>query len=125
MRATVLFLLPVAVMLSACADKRGDCIDEALKDVRVLEKLIEETETNIRRGYATQAEPSVKTGVSFCLSPSNPLGICTTTETEINERPVAIDALAEQRKLRQLKQREAELRQKAQLEVQACEARYP
>ncbi len=125
MRPAYVFLLPLAVMLSACADKRGDCIDDALKDVRVLEKLIEETETNIRRGYATQAEPSVKTGVSFCLSPSNPLGICTTTETEINERPVAIDALAEQRKLRQLKQRETELRQKAQLEVMACEARYP
>jgi hypothetical protein len=124
MRRSVLFLVPLTVLLAACADKRGDCIDEALKDVRVLETLIEETETNIARGYATQAEPTVKTGVSFCLSPSNPLGICTTTETEVKERPVAIDALAEQRKLRQLKQREGELRQKAQLEVMACEARF-
>ncbi len=125
MRPAVLILLPLAALLSACADQRGECIDEALKDVRVLEKLIEETEENIARGYALQPEPSVKTGVSFCLSPSNPLGICTTTETEVNDRPVAIDALAEQRKLRQLKQREAELRKKAQLEVMACEARFP
>jgi hypothetical protein len=43
----------------------------------------------------------------------------------VRERPVAIDQMAERRKLRQLREREAELRERARLEVMACEARFP
>jgi len=125
MRAHTLIALPALVLLAACADRRGDCVEEAMRDVRVLEELIVETERNIDRGYALQPEPSVRTGVSFCLTANNPLGICTSTQTEIRERPVAVDVLAERRKLRQLREREVELRQRAQLEVSACEARFP
>jgi hypothetical protein len=124
MRPSLLLALPALALLAACADRRGDCIDDALRDVRVLEELIAETERNIDRGFATQPEPTVRTGVSFCLTASNPLGICTSTQTEVRERPVTIDVLAERRKLRQLREREAELRQRAQLEVMACEARF-
>ncbi len=125
MRAFVLLTLSSLVFLTACADRRGDCVEEAMRDVRVLEELIAETERNIARGFATQPEPTVRTGVSFCLTASNPLGICTRTETEVRDRPVAIDVLAERRKLRQLRDREAELRERARLEVLACEARFP
>ena len=125
MRGCVLLALTGLIGLSACADRRGDCVEAALRDVRVLEELIAETERNIDRGYATQPEPTVRTGVSFCLTASNPLGICTSTQTEVRERPVTIDQMAERRKLRQLREREAALRERARLEVMACEARFP
>lgn len=124
MRPALLLALPALAFLAACADRRADCLDEALRDVRVLETLIDETERNIARGYATQPEPTVRTGVSLCLRATNPLGICTTTETEVRERPVTIDLIAERRKLRQLRESEAVLRERARLEVMACEARY-
>ena len=124
MRAYPLLALPALALLAACADPRGACVENALRDVRVLEDLIAETERNIDRGYATQAEPTVRTGVSLCVSPANPLGVCTTTRTDIRERPVTIDLTAERRKLRQLREREAVLRERARLEVMACEARY-
>jgi hypothetical protein len=124
MRAFLFSALSALVFLAACADPRGVCVENALRDVRVLEGLIEETERNIVRGYALQPEPTVRTGVSLCLSPTNPLGICTTTQTDVRERPVAIDIAAERRKLRQLREREAELRERARLEVMACEARF-
>jgi hypothetical protein len=120
----VVLLSLCLVLLAACANARKDCVEEAMRDVRVLETLIDETQRNIARGYATQAEPRVRHGVSLCLSPSNPLGICTTAQAEVLERPVAIDTAAERRKLRQLQAREAELRDRARLEVMACEARY-
>ncbi len=125
MRAALLLALAGILVLTACADRRGDCVEAALRDVRVLEELIAETERNLERGYALQPEPTVRTGVSFCLTANNPLGICTSTQTEVRERPVAIDMLAERRKLRQLREREAELRERARLEVMACEARFP
>ncbi|WP_209424693.1 hypothetical protein [Pararhodobacter sp. SW119] len=125
MRAPLLLALPALALLAACADRRGDCVEDALEDVRIVEELIVETERNIARGFATQAEPTVRTGVSLCLTPANPLGICTRTETEVRDRPVAIDVLAERRKLRQLQAREAELRERARLEIAACEARFP
>jgi hypothetical protein len=124
MRASILLALPALALLAACANPRKDCVENAMRDVRVLESLIDETERNLARGYATQAEPTVRHGVSLCLSPTNPLGICTTAQTEVRERPVAIDVLAERRKLRQLQAREAELRDRARLEVMACEARF-
>jgi hypothetical protein len=123
MRPLVL-LAPCLILLAACANPRNDCVENAMRDVRVLETLIEETERNLDRGYATQAEPTIRHGVSLCLSPSNPLGICTTAQAEVRERPVAIDQVAERRKLRQLQTREAELRERARLEVAACEARF-
>jgi hypothetical protein len=125
MRIPVLVALVALLALAACADPRGACVESAMRDVRVLEDLIAETERNIDRGYATQAEPTVRTGVSLCLSPSNPLGICTTTQTDVRERPITIDLMAERRKLRQLREREAVLRERARLEVMACEARFP
>jgi hypothetical protein len=125
MRIPVLVALAALLALAACADPRGACVESAMRDVRVLEDLIAETERNIDRGYATQAEPTVRTGVSLCLSPSNPLGICTTTQTDVRERPITIDLTAERRKLRQLREREAVLRERARLEVMACEARFP
>lgn len=122
MRAFVLLALCVA-FAAGCASPRQDCVDHAMRDLRVLESLIDETERNIARGFALQPEPTVRTAVSLCLSPTNPLGICTTIQSDVRERPVAIDLAAERRKLRQLRAREAELRERARIEVMGCEAR--
>ncbi len=111
-------------LFAACANPRAACVENAMRDVRVLEELIAETERNLDWGYALQAEPTVRTAVSLCLTPANPLGVCTTTRSDVRERPVAIDMAAERRKLRQLREREAELRERARLEVMACEARF-
>jgi len=124
MRVFPLLALAALGTLAACADPRGACVEDAMRDVRVLEDLIAETERNIDRGYAMQAEPTVRTAVSLCVSPTNPLGVCTTTRSDVRDRPVTIDLAAERRKLRQLREREAVLRERARLEVMACETRF-
>jgi hypothetical protein len=101
MRLTLLSLL----IVGACTQYPDDCNRRALRELRTVDRLIEETEQNLARGYAYQIEETgLRAGFTFCSGGYNTL-ICTGSDTRYRRRPVAIDPEAESRKLGLLRAR--------------------
>ncbi len=121
MRRPLILLL----LLAACSTPQQSCLSTATKDLRVVDKLIAETEVNLARGYAISREPAVRTGLELCVSPDDPFLFCTTRDVTVAEKPVAIDAGAERAKLASLKAKRAELVARANAEIAQCRAQFP
>jgi hypothetical protein len=101
--------------LSACVE--GGCPSAAARDLRTVDRLISETETNIQRGYAIGTQRSG--GFNFCVGGGGDnLGVAFCGEP--GRRPVAIDRAAEQRKLDGLLARRADLARQVAADRQAC-----
>lgn len=135
MKAPVILTLPL-VLLVACGTPQEQCIARGTRDLRTVEKLIAETEGNLKRGFAYE-EKIVRFPVFRpCVLPSPPVTggtappppqvtTCRDTEEQVIRQPVAIDLEAEARKLRQLQEkRQAQLRE-AEAVAAACRAEYP
>lgn len=130
-----LFVLPV-LMLSACATPRERCISDATQNLRVVNGLISQLETDIARGYGTEERQTIVPSWRPChhhrlirdekgnlIYPGPDMCFGDTVQTET--RPVAID-LAEARKtLAELKKKSSELSRQAGPAVAQCESLYP
>jgi hypothetical protein len=121
-------LLPLA-LLAACQSPREACIDNATRELRVMERLIAETRANITRGYAIREVQEIRTRPGRCTG-TNADGSaftfpCDQTDTITREVPVAIDLNAERAKLDSLLERQAQMRRTSEAQVQACIAAYP
>lgn len=129
MRRTALLL----ILLAGCVDPRTACLRDATEELTTLDKLIVETEGNLRRGYAIEREQVVVSGVTFCLGGADQIAtgakvgvrFCNELETEERERPVPIDRAAEQRKLADLRTSRRSLVRQTQARIDACQAAYP
>lgn len=122
MKRTVFALMFLA--LAACAAPKQRCISDATEDLRVVNGLIAETRANIERGYAIEREPEPSVGISFCTGRRGNLVLCSQTETDYRDRPVALDLAAEQRKLTSLEQKRAELEVRTRRELDRCDAEF-
>lgn len=123
-----IILLPLLV-LSACATPRERCLNDANREVRVLNGLINETRGNLARGYAIERGQDVRTVRSTCVG-RNEDGTefrfrCDQTETVDTRRPVAINLDDEQAKLATLEQRQAQNRANAATASAQCRAIHP
>jgi hypothetical protein len=124
--------LCLGLTLAACASPRQRCLAAATGDLRVVDRLITETEANLERGFAVEHEPYVTTGVDLCagtalhgggrlhVAVGSGLTLCNTVETRTRSRPVAIDPAAEQRKLTQLRATRDRLSHEAAARAAAC-----
>lgn len=120
-----LFLpLGLCAALAACADPRTRCEAEATRDLRTIEALIAETETNIARGFSIARETDVRPSLQVCLA-GDLVQFCSVNEPVVRERPVAIDRAAEQRKLVSLRERRAELQAPTRAALAQCAAQFP
>ena len=123
-----LMALPLLV-LAACATPREQCIDNVLRDTRVLASLIAQTEGNLARGYAIEQRQSVRTVVGRCRGRnedgSDFFFSCDETNTITTNVPVAIDLSAEEAKLASLKQRFVEAQATSNAAVAQCIAQNP
>ncbi|SPH24860.1 hypothetical protein DEA8626_03894 [Defluviimonas aquaemixtae] len=97
-------------LASACADTTTHCAGSETRELRIVERLIEETRADISRGYRRERVDSGAT-VNFCVGghESN-VGVSFCTDPGRRSRPVAIDAEAEARKLDALLARRDRLR---------------
>ncbi|WP_439156474.1 hypothetical protein [Yoonia sp.] len=123
-----LLMIPL-LALAACATPREACINDALRDVRILDGLIAETRGNIDRGYALEERPEVRTIRRTCTG-TTAEGVeftyrCDTVNTFTTTIPAAIDLNAEQAKLTSLMQRQHEERTLADQMIAQCIAIYP
>ncbi len=128
MKRAALFACAV---LTACGTPQEQCISYNTRDLRVVDRLIAEVEGNLDRGYAIETVTLTRAFWTYCRpgpavegQPSRPERCLVDREYEV-ERPKAIDLAAEAQKLEGLRQKRAELAQKAKVVIDQCKAKYP
>ncbi|MCC7322051.1 MAG: hypothetical protein IT542_13865 [Rubellimicrobium sp.] len=132
MRHATLALLPL-LALAACATPRESCINDATRDLRQVNALIQTTQANLARGYGieTRQETRVVPGLCDGESVDSQGNVthftyqCERTVVNEIEVPVVIDIAAERRHLDQLVEQQRRLERQSQAQIQACIAAYP
>lgn len=116
-------------LLVACGTPQEQCISRNTRDLRVVDRLIGETERNIARGYALEEVTVFETYRVPCRStvPGGPPGpgFCYDKVPDTEYRPRAIDLDAEAAKLRSLRTKRESLARDAERVIAACRASYP
>jgi hypothetical protein len=124
-------LLPSLLILTACGTPQERCIGSATRDMRVVDRLIAEVETNIRRGYALEEVTVYTTQWVDCtprVKPGDPAPkpqMCLDDVPQTVTKPKAIDLDAEAAKLKSLKAKRATQAKAAGPEIKACKAQFP
>jgi hypothetical protein len=118
--------------LAACGTAQEQCIGRNTRDLRTVDRLIQETQGNIDRGYAYETITIYEDAWTYCDPPKVPDGepappprLCLEERPVSVERPRAIDLQAEARKLASLKEKRRDLSRKADAAIALCKAAYP
>ncbi|HMO09854.1 MAG TPA: hypothetical protein PKD10_19750 [Paracoccaceae bacterium] len=137
MPRTALRALPLAALalLAACGTPQERCIARETRELRILDRLIAETEGNIARGYALEEVTVWREYWTTCLvaQAPNPDGTarppvpqpCERERAETQTRAKAIDLNVERDKLRSMQTKRRDLAQAAARSVAACRAAHP
>ncbi len=113
------------LVLAGCGQKAlEECRTRANAEVETVDRLIEETEANLLRGYALEPDASNKGGFKLCAGGDGPLSLCAEKEKEAGTKPVAINPITERLKLANLRQRRRGLQELADRETAKCEAEF-
>lgn len=128
-------ILPALLILAACGTPQEQCINRETRDLRVVERLIAETQGNLDRGYGFEDVTVFTTEYVDCTpqvvvpagqpAPQVERRLCLEDVPETVRRPVAIDLRAEQRKLDSLIVKRRDLLARAEGVIAACKAAYP
>lgn len=127
-------LIPVLLILTACGTPQEQCINRNTRDLRTIQKLVDETQGNIARGYAIEEYTVYVPVWQLCEvqvisndpnQPAPPPRYCFEDEPETRTRPKAIDLRAEAAKLDSLLERRDQLARAAQPVIAQCKAQYP
>lgn len=125
-----LTLVPL-LLLAACGTPQEQCISANTRDLRVVERLIRETEGNLARGYGYETVTEYETDWIDC-TPSPTEANPTPTHEMCFERvpvsvrkEVALDLNAEAAKLQSLQDKRAMLNRAAESVIAQCKAKYP
>ncbi len=119
-------LLLALIGLAACATPRERCIAGATKDIRVLDRLIAESQGNIQRGYGYGTERYTTWDFVVCgRRKDGSFHYCWEPYDRTRRVPVAVDLTAEQRQLDAMVRKRAELARQLGPQIAACNAAYP
>ena len=126
-------LLPALLILVACGTPQEQCINRNTRDLRTMQKLVDETQANLARGYAIEEYTVYVPVWQICevqpstdpAQPAPPPRYCFDDEPQTRTRPKAIDLNAERAKLESILQRRDELARAAQPVIAQCKAQYP
>lgn len=124
-------ILLALVLLAACGTPQEQCINRSTRDLRIMDRLIAETEANLERGYAIEQTAIRETYWDYCPqraltgTPPIPPRLCLKERVIVVDRPTAIDLEAEARKLESLKRKRKELAAAAAALIAQCKAEYP
>lgn len=126
MKRTAFLLLA----LTACGTPQENCIRGATRDLRMVERLITETQTNLNRGYAFEDVTQFRRVWVDC-TPRPAIGqpvrprMCWETEPYTVKKPKAIDLEEEKRKLDSLQTKRRDLLRQAEGAIAQCRALHP
>lgn len=124
-------LLPSLLILSACGTPQERCIGTASRDMRVVDRLIAETEGNIKRGYALEDVTVYETQWVDCTprvaqgQPAPKPQMCLDDVPETVTKAKAIDLNAEAAKLKSLQTKRAQQAKAAAPQIKACKQQFP
>ncbi|RLJ51805.1 hypothetical protein BCF46_2029 [Litoreibacter meonggei] len=122
-------LIAPLLLLAACASPQDTCLQDAVKDLRIVQALIADTQATLDRGYAIQTETRTVIYTNFCVGTGiggdGRFSFCNYPQPVTTKKPVAVDLELEKRKLRSLRAKEAELKRESLLKQQRCELEFP
>ncbi|WP_193139514.1 MULTISPECIES: hypothetical protein [unclassified Meridianimarinicoccus] len=114
-------IFPVLLLLAACGTPEQRCVRQYTGEVATVERLIEETELNLTRGYTYVLEPSP---FNFywggCTGGWDGFNFCGYSQPQYRRKAVAIDPASENRKLQDLQQKLTQLKSQARPVLEAC-----
>lgn len=123
------------LFLAACGTPQQQCVQRETRDLRILDRLIGETEGNLERGYALVEVRTVDLVPDICYregarnadgsrGPSVPVS-CFRRDFDTELRPRAIDLNLERAKLASMRDKRVSLARAAEASVAQCRALYP
>jgi hypothetical protein len=124
------FCLVALGLLVACGTPQEQCIARNTRDLRVVDRLIAETQGNLKRGYAIETVTVSEDYWGYCEQvplpdqPPLPPRLCLKDRDRTVERAKAIDLAEEGRKLDSLTQKRAELAAQAKPVIAQCKAEH-
>jgi hypothetical protein len=128
-------ILAALGMLTACGTPQEMCILRETRDLRTLDRLIAETQTNISRGFAIEEYTETVDYWGTCYQPqgAGPDGVrpppvafpCRRDRDITRTRPVSIDLGAERQKLVSMQAKRRDLARAAEAPIAACKAANP
>lgn len=125
------FALPALLLLVACGTPQEQCINGATRDMRVVDRLIADSERTLARGYTYQEVTTYRTGFVDCTPrattaiPDPEPQRCVGQIPETIRKPIAVDLNAEAAKLASLKAKRAEQARAAETIIRQCKALHP
>ncbi|OCX66657.1 hypothetical protein BFP70_00375 [Thioclava sp. SK-1] len=129
-----LFILPMLAIVAACGTPQERCINRSTRELRTIERLLDEVQANLARGYAWEEYEVTRRRWSTCAVEeiTHPDGTverrkkrCLERYTETERRRVPIDPAAEIRKRDGLIAKSQQLSQQAAANIAACKMTYP
>lgn len=118
--------------LAACGTPQEQCINRNTRDLRTVDRLIAESEGNLKRGYAYETITVYEPEWTYCRrrapvegQPDPPPRLCLDQRPVTEQRPKAIDLNEEAQKLASLKEKRKSLARQAEAVIAQCEAQYP
>lgn len=118
-------------LLSARTTPQEYCILRATEELRTVDRLIADVETDIARGYTLRSESYMQRVWKVCSVSRDAQGnvtqrfYCWQSELFTRDVPEAIDPAQERRKLRALEARRDRLAAEAAPPIAACRATHP
>lgn len=124
-------LLAPLLLLVACGTPQEQCISANTRDLRVVERLIRETEGNLARGYGYVTVTEYEADWVDCTpdpteeNPNPTQQLCFDRVPVTVRKEVALDLNAEAAKLESLQAKRATLSRAAESLIAQCKAKYP
>lgn len=128
----------LCLLLAACGTPQERCIARETRDIRVLDRLIAESEGNLKRGYALEEVVVYRDRWVPCpvrvlpppaegqpAPPPPPPQLCLDEVRETETRPKAIDLRAEAQKLASMREKRSDLTRAVQPAIAQCRAEFP
>jgi len=131
---TRLPLVALVLMIAACGTPQERCIDDATRELRRIDGLIADTEAALARGYGYETRLVTRREWVPCPrrrfdaadgTLASGSGFCWDRVQHQTRVPVAIDPLAERRKLDGLRDRRRTLAPAAAAATESCRRRFP
>lgn len=125
-------------LLAACGTPQEQCIARQTRDLRILDRLITETQGNLDRGFALEQVEVFQTRWVTCAPPPPPPFVegvppppppqprlCLDDVVETETRAKAINLTEEAQKLASMKAKRKSLAKAAEPAIAACRNAYP
>jgi RES domain-containing protein len=125
------YAISAFLILGACATPQERCINNATRDIQIVDRLIEESQATLARGYALERETIYRTEFQDCTpeaterDPKPRPRMCTVEVPQTVMRPKSVDLKDESAKLASLESKRATQAGFAKTSIAQCRSQFP